>query len=49
MSGNSKVKNLRGLYEEFDFKRDGSTSVLSTTALVMPGMTHDDEHPLCRL
>ena len=49
MSGNSKVKNLRGLYEEFDFKRDGSTSVLSTTSLIMPGMTHDDQHSLGRL
>lgn len=42
MSANAQTANLRGMYGEFDFERDGSTAVLSTNSLVMPGATNDD-------
>lgn len=42
MSANAKTANLRGMFGEFDFEEDGSTSVLSTTSLFLPGSTHDD-------
>lgn len=40
---NPKIKNLRGMHGEFDFEKDGSTSVLSTTGLLLPASHHDDQ------
>ncbi|AXH70766.1 RNA polymerase beta subunit [Vibrio phage BONAISHI] len=42
LTANAKTAGIRGMWEEFDFERDGSTSVLSTTALTLPAMNHDD-------
>lgn len=39
---NTRIKNLRGMHGDFDFERDGATSVLSTTGLILPAMHHDD-------
>lgn len=39
---NAKIKSVRGMHGDFDFKRDGATSVISTTALVLPAMHNDD-------
>lgn len=40
---NTRIKNLRGMHGDFNFKRDGATSVLSTTGLILPAMHHDDQ------
>ncbi len=42
MPPNAKLSNLYGMTGKFDFEKDGSTSVMSTTALLMPASNHDD-------
>lgn len=41
-SANPKFTSLRGMSERFDFKKDGATSLLSTSALLAPASDHDD-------
>jgi len=42
MSGNPQLTNLRGVTRDFDMQRDGSTSLLSSSALLAPGAVNDD-------
>ena len=41
LSGNPKIKNLRGMFN-LDTKETNTVNVLSDTSLLMPGLTHDD-------
>lgn len=42
MSASPKFKNTRGIREDFDFDRDGISSVLSNSAMLSPAGTKDD-------
>jgi hypothetical protein len=42
MPANPKLKNLRGEKGEFNFNEDGAASILSTSAMLAAGATHDD-------
>jgi len=37
-----KLKNVRGMVDDYDFKKDGTGSLLSTAGLLAPMNTHDD-------
>ena len=41
LTGNPKIKNLRGMFD-YDDKNLTTTNVLSDTTILMPGLTHDD-------
>lgn len=43
-TANPKFASLRGTHELYDFEKDGPTSLLSTSALVSPGSTRDDQY-----
>lgn len=42
LSGDPQFTSLRGLSRPYDFKRDGATSLISTSALLSPGSDNDD-------
>lgn len=42
LSANANINNVRGMTDIFDNEKHGPASVLSTTALISPGITHDD-------
>jgi hypothetical protein len=42
MTANAKTKNLRGLHADLDLAVDGSTSCISTNALLLPCLMNDD-------
>ena len=42
MSANPKIKNTRGFTDDFNFKKDGWTSILSTNGNMNFGITNDD-------
>ncbi len=41
-SADPRFKSLRGTSHDYDFKRDGATSLMSTSALLAPGSNRDD-------
>lgn len=42
LSANPRYNSLYGLSDDYNFDRDGATSMLSTSALLAPGSNHDD-------
>ena len=43
-SANPQFTSLRGMSKRFDFKTQGPTALLSTSALLASGSDHDDQH-----
>jgi hypothetical protein len=41
-SANPQFSSLRGISREFDFEKQGATSLLSTSAMLAPGSDRDD-------
>ena len=43
LSGNPKIKNLRGMFEVEDEDKLNAPNILSDMSLLMPGLNHDDQ------
>lgn len=42
LTPNANIINIRGMVKEFEYGKDGVSSVISSTALLSPGITKDD-------